>query len=251
MTHRIAVALLVLTASIASAQRIPELVRDISSGNVMHSNPRHFVSDGQTAYFFANDGDNGVELWKTDGTAAGTRMLSDIGPATSSYAYEALLFHDPAPMMSGDYVYFWAPSRPYVDLWRSDGTAAGTINLTKSLPDAFRTPPVTGRDKGRAVAFGAHGAVFTVPSGPYLCVTDGTREGTHRIEYDAPVFEEATFVASNGAVYFTNLRDLWRTDGTRAGTRRVAGLEIGEARVKQMMDSNGCLLYTSPSPRDS
>lgn len=35
-------------------------------------------------YFAGNDGTNGVELWQTDGTAGGTKMLNQIAPSTGS-----------------------------------------------------------------------------------------------------------------------------------------------------------------------
>ena len=35
-------------------------------------------------YFSADDGSNGNEVWKSDGTAAGTAMLKNINPAGAS-----------------------------------------------------------------------------------------------------------------------------------------------------------------------
>ena len=39
---------------------------------------------GDTLYFRANDSTNGEELWKSDGTSAGTVMVKDINSGTSS-----------------------------------------------------------------------------------------------------------------------------------------------------------------------
>jgi len=39
---------------------------------------------GSTLYFVANDGTNGSELWKSDGTATGTVRVKDILPGTGS-----------------------------------------------------------------------------------------------------------------------------------------------------------------------
>ncbi|GBF00439.1 hyalin, partial [Microcystis aeruginosa NIES-298] len=38
---------------------------------------------GNTLFFTANDGVNGYELWKSDGTAAGTVLVKDINPGGS------------------------------------------------------------------------------------------------------------------------------------------------------------------------
>jgi ELWxxDGT repeat protein len=37
-----------------------------------------------TVYFAANDGTDGVELWQSDGTMAGTKLVQDINPGSAS-----------------------------------------------------------------------------------------------------------------------------------------------------------------------
>ena len=49
-----------------------------STSNQTKSGLGEFLTMGATTYFTANDGTNGSELWKTDGTAAGTVMVKDI-----------------------------------------------------------------------------------------------------------------------------------------------------------------------------
>jgi ELWxxDGT repeat protein len=56
------------------------LVKDIGTGEV-GSTPRYFEEFGGLLYFSAEDGGaNGRELWRTDGTTAGTVMVKDIFP---------------------------------------------------------------------------------------------------------------------------------------------------------------------------
>ena len=44
------------------------------------SKPAGLIDVGGTVYFSADDGVHGPELWKSDGTAAGTVMVKDIVP---------------------------------------------------------------------------------------------------------------------------------------------------------------------------
>ena len=53
------------------------MVKDINSGSGS-SSPSYFTAVGNTLYFRADDGTNGNELGKSDGTASGTVMVKDI-----------------------------------------------------------------------------------------------------------------------------------------------------------------------------
>ena len=61
------------------------MVKDINSanGNSGHSEIGEFTQMGSTLYFRADDGTNGDELWKSDGTASGTVMVKDINSGCS------------------------------------------------------------------------------------------------------------------------------------------------------------------------
>src|SRR5262249_41415629 len=61
----------------------PQMVLDINAVT-LPSNPSGIVAVGPIAYFTSDDGVNGVELWKTDGTAAGTVLVKDINPGSAS-----------------------------------------------------------------------------------------------------------------------------------------------------------------------
>jgi ELWxxDGT repeat protein len=55
----------------------PVLVADLVIG-AGGSNPSNFVNVNGTLFFNANDGVNGIELWRSNGTAAGTKLVKDI-----------------------------------------------------------------------------------------------------------------------------------------------------------------------------
>ena len=75
-------------------------------------------------YFAANNGSFGTELWRTDGTAAGTRLVSNIAADTTSTTSSS--FPRNLTNVNGR-LYFSANNNiAGRELWRSDGTAGGT-----------------------------------------------------------------------------------------------------------------------------
>jgi len=63
------------------------LVRDIQPGVTGSLEPWNLgstVAAGESIFFAANDGANGIELWASDGTEAGTVMFQDIAQGRAS-----------------------------------------------------------------------------------------------------------------------------------------------------------------------
>ena len=89
---------------------------------------QELVVAGTTGFFLQDDGIHGVELWKTDGTAAGTAILKDICPGACWAWPRSLTVGTGALYFSADDgVHGFEP-------WRSDGTAAGTAMLRDLYP---------------------------------------------------------------------------------------------------------------------
>jgi ELWxxDGT repeat protein len=79
-------------------------------------------------YFAADDGTSGMELWKSDGTAAGTVPVKDIDPGSAASGPYDLL------NANGALVFGANDGTIGTEPWQSDGTPGGTIPLGNLYP---------------------------------------------------------------------------------------------------------------------
>jgi ELWxxDGT repeat protein len=147
------------------------------------ANPQDLTVANGVLFFAARDPLHGQELWKSDGTAAGTGMVRDIvrGPGGSdpvdiTYAVGQQL---PNPI-NQVLVYFSASSPGHGrQLWKSNGTAAGTVMVTNVNPRrAGLAPEDIAPVAGTTAMFSGDDGVH----GREPWVTDGTSAGTHMYE---------------------------------------------------------------------
>ena len=91
---------------------------------------------GDTVFFAGYAPGKGTELWKSDGTAAGTTLVKDLyqGPNGSlyrGYAGDNQTENGPQFTSIGDKTFFLATTdKTGPQLWVTDGSSAGTIRLT-------------------------------------------------------------------------------------------------------------------------
>jgi ELWxxDGT repeat protein len=194
------------------------LLKDINPTN--SSWPSDFAVLGTTLYFTADNGTNGYELWKTDGTAAGTIMVSDIYPGSGSGT--------PAHTVAMNGMIYFASYGNYttfgdLELWKSDGTAAGTV-LVKNINPSDHSYPLYLTPIGNTVYFRAGEST----NGFEPWISDGTNAGTVLLKNINPGSNHSqaqSFIAVGTTVYFKadngNGFELWKTDGTTAGTVMV------------------------------
>jgi ELWxxDGT repeat protein len=84
------------------------------------------VPVGDTLWFFADDRVHGRELWFSNGTAAGTQMVRDLGPGFAHGVVPGTLS---AVAGTGLVVFAGSDGSDGLQLWLSDGTANGTVQL--------------------------------------------------------------------------------------------------------------------------
>jgi ELWxxDGT repeat protein len=184
------------------------------------------VSFGRIAFFAADDGVHGSELWSTDGTAAGTHMVKDICPgACSSFPYGYSTFAGQLLFAADDGVHG-------TELWATDGTAGGTRMIADVCPGSCGSVPYQQAVAGPRALFLAQNA----SSAYQLWSTNGTAAGTIRLtRFDDPGFNLVGDDAEvNGVLLFagadpTHGIEPWVSDGTRAGTHLLLDLNTTES----------------------
>lgn len=181
--------------------------------------PDYAVSNGDLFYITSGPGGNGYELWKTDGTDAGTVQLASFTPPPGGLRPGALTDVNGTLLFTAD------DGTNGPALWKSDGTAAGTVLVRPAFVNWILNVNGTG-------VFAAYDGVHTAE----LWKTDGTAAGTILVSDISPgtntfiVAARGTFWAAGSQLYFEtmagNIATLWRSDGTTSGTvplHRISG----------------------------
>lgn len=156
----------------------------MSINSASNTFPQRLTNVAGQVFFMADDGLHGWELWKSDGTAAGTFMVKDIRPGADSsleHDYDSQYIdvtHLPGMRIWGvlnNYLFFAANDGIHGwELWRSDGTAAGTVLLKDIQSGAGSSNPDHFTFINNALYFFADNGV----NGSELWVTYGTPEST-------------------------------------------------------------------------
>lgn len=214
--------------------------------------PRHLVSLNGLVLFQGYDQWAGYELFRSDGTVAGTTLVADVESPASSGPTELTRV--------GDVVYFISNNPEIPKLWRTDGTAAGTVLVRTFAPAEGR--PLNLIAVGDALFFETiatnnSAMLWTIPPGaasPQLLRTfvDAALWLT-----GTPRFLFRTAAAVGDTLYFAHYTvaqgsELWKSDGTAAGTVMVADLVPGRSSAPMMLtDFNGRLAFFAEVENDT
>lgn len=209
------------------------LVKDIRPGSGS-SSPRLFTSVDGTLFFFAFTPAAGYELWKSDGTEAGTVQVIDIRPGPASSVGTFHFFLAPITGFKGELLFTANDGSSGDELWKSDGTALGTVRVKDIAPGPLGSFPIEPTIVNGALFFAAADPV----GGSELWKSDGTEAGTVRVKDINPGVASSLLglgnqlAVSDGSLIFAardavSGQELWKSDGTYAGTVRLMDIEPG------------------------
>lgn len=205
------------------------LVKDITTRDTFGDyDPRlstRFPSDvgtavlGNSVYFLTEGTDTNTarpELWRSDGTAAGTSQVA--APPVAYLSGEGGDGWDFEPVVAGGRIFYAAWDGGWDGLWATTGSGAGS-----------RVSPPGEARLGAALGSGVVFTLSQAGSGREPWYSGGTsstslgdlRAGTAGSNpFPMSTWKGHTYFGANGGTG----RDLYRTDGTAAGTERVMDL---------------------------
>lgn len=215
---------------------------------------RGMIQCGAFWYFAATTWKEGRELWRTDGTVAGTSLVVDTYPGAVSSSPR--LFCCGKDAQNRDVLFFFATTPNGTHLFRTDGTKAGTSSGTATPTPATGAPvSLNGR-----VYYAAQGS-----SGTELYSADGSEATATLVKDIWPGSSSSnpgslTLSADGKAIYFSASdgftspargQELWVTDGTSAGTVVIDIVPgTGSSSPQQFRTVNGKTLFRAYTPSE-
>ncbi|PYQ57420.1 MAG: hypothetical protein DMF53_22740, partial [Acidobacteria bacterium] len=234
---------------------------------------------GNSAMVLTEAGFSQLELWKTDGTQAGTVRVQALGPTDCGYV------SPPSQEVDGElYFYQCLSDGSGGPLWKTDGTQAGTVQVQapvrassfSAMYSAFHTDSLL-------IPLGGGLFFDGGPSGAQIWHTDGSAAGTQTVSLPAnslspfPTFNLGNFLVAIGGeawrldqdgsvtdlgasgaagnplqragnqIFFLIREpdpngysyDIWKTDGTAAGTSVVPGTNFFSTNYPDYPDFKG------------
>ena len=222
-------------------------ISDFAVDQVLKYSDYNNVGVVDSFYFFTlNTPAEGTELWVTNGTKAGTRLVKDINPGTKSSDVGTFTTH------KGKLYFFATTAANGYELWTSDGTTTGT-KMVKDINPAGGIISSNAFSElfsdGNLLYFGA----VTPGFGEEPWISDGTAAGTKllkEVQAGAAGSSPERFFSFKNKVYFFAITDvfkgaeLWETTGTAESTKPVKVLnETGATNLCTALDVNSSMFY--------
>ena len=227
------------------------LVKDINPGSTTtsgittpnSSDPTDLVTVGGVVYFAANDGTDGTQLWRSDGTAAGTVMLTDINSAGGGMSPTNLT------NVNGKLFFTANDGTDGSQVWASDGTSAGTTMISSLKPTTGSANPSQLTAVGSTLFFTANAG----SSGIQLYSADGVAAHTHlvySVTNGSIGASPSDLTNVNGELYYAGYdsvhgNQLWKSDGTVTGTTMVSQIGSSSAFPANLTNVNGTVYFAA------
>lgn len=192
-----------------------------------------------TLYFVGSDEANGMELWKGDGTDAGTQLVKNINP--DGWSSPSYLTN-----VNGTLYFVANDGVNGHEIWKTDGTESGTVLVKDVGPDNSNYSP-------RPYALTESGGrLFFVWNGR-LWKSDGTSEGTLPLNPATEMSTGRSLVDVNDTLFFQGSSsptgtELWKSDGTDSGTVLVKDIDssnYGSSNPNNLKNVNGTLYFVA------
>ncbi len=231
------------------------MLKDILPG-VQGSSPSNFIVYQNKLFFSAagsydtSSGYTDTELWVTDGTAKGTVLVKDINTTLVSGSETVTYPSSPSNfIIFNNKLYFSAAGSYYpttytfdTELWVTDGTSSGTVQVaninTEAIPETAVTSgsfPSNFTIFNNRLYFTANQYDSDLGSTKELWVSDGVPVGSggvtemvvdiYPVNSDDPsnltVYNNRLYFSAYDAAHGSYGPELWVTDGTAGGTSLV------------------------------
>jgi ELWxxDGT repeat protein len=204
-----------------------KLVKDINTVDEVARDITESVMMDGVLYFSGKTTSKGRELWRSDGTDVGTRVVANIAAGSADALPKDFL-------VIGSTLYFTADDGTRGrELWKTDGTAGGTVIVKDIAAGSADAYPGAFLVMGSTMYFTADDGIH----GRELWKTNGTASGTMMVK-DIAAGQVPSYPSSltnaNGVLYFSandgvNGRELWKSNGTSSGTAMVLNLNTTAA----------------------
>jgi ELWxxDGT repeat protein len=209
------------------------------------SYPQALADVNGELFFAADNGTQGMELWKSDGTGAGTALVKELVPGSDGgYPYGLIGVGSTLFFAAGDGI-------NGTELWKSDGTSAGTTMVKDIWAGSGDSYPFSLKSVGGELYFSADNGT----KGDELWKSDGTSSGTTMVKDIWPGIQSGAagnfakminrllFTGNDGISGYTT----WESDGSAAGTKIAS---IGAPGSMLELAETDTIIFASISATD-
>lgn len=188
----------------------------VGFANITATSP--LVVSGTNMYFTTYVASVGNELWKTDGTVAGTVMVKDIYPGSVDAQISQMTD------INGTLFFIANNGVNGNELWKSDGTAAGTVMVKDITAGGIYSHSILN------YLTNVNGILYFAKGNYELWKSDGTDAGTVLVRPSTSI-SPTNLINVNGTLFFecgtlSTGAEICKTDGTTSGTVMVKDINV-------------------------